>query len=184
MSRYHVAQVNIGKVRAPVEDPIMAEFRKNLDAINALADKSPGFIWRLQTTAGNATYFRPYEHDDRILMNMSVWKNVESLRHFVYRTAHAEFLRRRHEWFEKFVGIHTALWWVPIGHLPSIDEATKRLAHLEKYGPTEFAFTFKQTFPADEQFQKTIDWSSLSPVQPQPRCETGAHLFALRCAGA
>ena len=162
MTRYHIAQVNIGKVRAPVEDPLMAGFTTRLDELNALADSSPGFVWRLQTSAGNATYFRPYE-DNRILMNMSVWKTIEDLRYYVYHTVHAELLRHRHEWFEKFAGTYTALWWVPAGHRPGIDEARKRLAHLDQHGPTQFAFTFKNSCPQDEQFQKTIDWSGFQP---------------------
>src|SRR4030081_2284911 len=109
MNRYHVAQVNLGRVKAPVDDPSMAGFTARLDEINALADHSPGFVWRLQTSAGNATYFRPYD-DDNILMNMSVWETIETLRYYVYQTAHAEFLRHRHEWFDKFVGTYTALW--------------------------------------------------------------------------
>jgi Domain of unknown function (DUF3291) len=163
MGQYHIAQVNIGRVKAPVEDPIMAGFVARLDEINALAECSPGFVWRLQTSEGNATYFRPYPEDDRILINMSVWQTIESLRHYVYQTAHAELLRQRQAWFEKFAGSYTALWWVPAGHRPGMDEATKRLAHLEKHGPTQFAFTFKATFEPDEQFQKQIDWSSFQP---------------------
>lgn len=163
MGQYHIAQVNIGRVKAPVEDPIMAGFVARLDEINALAERSPGFVWRLQTSEGNATYFRPYPKDDRILINMSVWQTIESLRHYVYQTAHAELLRQRQAWFEKFAGSYTALWWVPAGHRPGMDEATKRLAHLEKHGPTQFAFTFKATFEPDEHFQKAIDWSSFQP---------------------
>ena len=163
MAQYHIAQVNIGRVKAPVEDPIMAGFVARLDEINALAERSPGFVWRLQTSEGNATYFRPYPEDDRILINMSVWQTIESLRHYVYQTAHAELLRQRQAWFEKFAGSYTALWWVPAGHRPGMDEATKRLAHLEKHGPTQFAFTFKTAFEPDEQFQKGIDWSSFQP---------------------
>jgi hypothetical protein len=141
----------------------MAGFVARLDEINALAERSPGFVWRLQTSEGNATYFRPYPHDDRILMNMSVWESVEVLRHYVYKTAHAELLRQREAWFERFAGVYMALWWVPAGHHPGIDEATKRLAHLEKHGPTQFAFTFKKVFDPDEQFQRGIDWSSFKP---------------------
>lgn len=163
MARYHIAQVNIGRVKAPVEDPLMAGFVGRLAEINALADRSPGFVWRLQTDAGNATYFRPYPDDDSILINMSVWETIEALRHFVYKTAHAELLHQREAWFEKFVGAYTALWWVPAGHRPGMDEARKRLAHLDKHGPTEFAFTFKTTFPPDERFQEAIDWSSFAP---------------------
>lgn len=162
MPQYHIAQINIGRVVAALDDPIMEGFVSRLDELNAIADRSPGFVWRLQTSAGNATYFRPYD-DDRILMNMSVWESVESLKHYVYRTMHAELLRHRHEWFEKFAGTYLALWWVPAGHVPGIDEAKKRLAHLDSHGPTEFAFTFKKVFPPDEAFQRAIDWSSFVP---------------------
>ena len=141
----------------------MAGFVSRLDEINALADRSPGFVWRLQTSEGNATYFRPYEHDDRILLNMSVWESVEALQHYVYHTMHSELLRQRRDWFEKFAGVCVALWWVPAGHIPGIDEAKKRLAHLETHGPTEFAFTFKQIFPPDQEFQRRIDWASFEP---------------------
>jgi hypothetical protein len=163
MARYQIAQVNIGRIKAPLDSALMAGFMSRLDEINALADKSPGFVWRLQTNEGNATYFRPYEHDDRILLNMSVWETVEALKHYVYKTVHAELLRHRHEWFEKFVGTYAALWWVPVGHKPGIDEAKKRLAHLERYGATEFAFTFQNVFEPDEKFQQEIDWSSFEP---------------------
>jgi hypothetical protein len=160
MTNYHVAQVNIGRIKAPLNDPIMAGFMNRLDELNALADRSPGFIWRLQTGEGNATYFRPYDHDDRILLNMSVWENMEVLKHYVYRSMHAELLRQRHEWFEKFEGTYAALWWVPQRHRPSIDEAKQRIAHLDTHGPTEFAFTFKSPFPPNEDFQKGINWSA------------------------
>jgi hypothetical protein len=163
MANYHIAQINIGRAKRPVEDPMMAGFMTRLDDLNALADRSPGFVWRLQTLEGNATYFRPYEHDDRILLNMSVWETIDALRHYVYKTAHAEMLRHREEWFERFAGIYLALWWVPVGHIPGIDEAKKRLAHLDQYGPTQFAFTFKTIVQPDEQFQQTIDWSSFEP---------------------
>jgi hypothetical protein len=160
---FHLAQVNIGKIRGPLDGPVMAGFMQRLEEINALADRSPGVVWRLQTDEGNATYFRPYEHDDRILLNMSVWESVEALKNYVYRTAHAELLRQRHEWFERFARVYMALWWVPAGHLPGIDEAKKRLEHLEKHGPTQYAFTFKNVFPPDEEFQRGIDWARFRP---------------------
>jgi hypothetical protein len=163
MGPYHLAQINIGRIKGPLDGPVMAGFMARLDEINALADADPGFVWRLQTNEGNATYFRPYPEDDRILLNMSVWKSIEALRHYVYKTMHAEVLRNRAEWFEKFNGVFMALWWVPAGHIPGIDEAKKRLAHLQEHGPTQFAFTFKQTFEPDEEFQRAIDWSSFIP---------------------
>jgi hypothetical protein len=161
MTKYQIAQVNIGRIKAQLDDPVMAGFVARLDEINELADHSPGFVWRLQTPEGNNTYLRPYE-DDRMLLNMSVWESVETLKQYVYKTAHAELLRQRHEWFEK-ISVYAALWWVPEGHLPGVDEAKKRLAHLDAHGATEFAFTFKTIFPADAKFQQSIDWSSFQP---------------------
>jgi hypothetical protein len=160
VGKYHIAQVNIGRVRAPLEDPLMVGFVTRLVELNALADRSPGFIWRLQTSEGDATYLRPYD-DDRILVNMSVWESVEALREYVYQSAHVELLRQRHQWFEQFAGAYVALWWVPVGHIPGIDEAKKRLAHLDEHGPTQFAFTFKTIFQPDEEYQRGTDW---------PRC--------------
>src|SRR5262249_29403330 len=162
---FHIAQINIGRIKAPLDDPIMAGFVTRLDEINALADKSPGFVWRLQNSEGNATDIRPFE-DQRVLLNMSVWETIDALKNYVYRTAHAELLRQRQAWFGKFDQAYIALWWVPAGHVPTINEAKHRLAHLEAHGPTQFAFTFKSFFPLDEEFQKKIAWSSFqdSPV--------------------
>lgn len=162
MAGYHIAQVNIARMRGPLDDPLMAGFVARLDEINAIADGSPGFVWRLQTSDGNATYVRPYD-DDRMLVNMSVWETIDALRNYVYPSAHRELLRQRQEWFEKFAGAFVALWWVPAGHIPGVDEAKKRLAHLDAHGPTEFAFTFKTIFQPDEGFQRSIDWSSFQP---------------------
>jgi len=162
MKTLHIAQVNIARMKGALEDPVMAGFVARLDEINALADRSPGFVWRLQTPEGNATYLRPYD-DDRIIFNMSVWESIEHLKRYVYYTAHVEVLKNRQAWFEKFGGAYTALWWVPQGHQPGIDEAKKRLAHLDAHGPTPFAFTFKDSFTADEQFVNGIDWSSFKP---------------------
>jgi Domain of unknown function (DUF3291) len=127
VAKYHIAQVNIGRARAPLDDARMAAFMSRLDEINALADRSPGFVWRLQTDEGNATYFRPYADDDHVLLNVSVWETIEALKHYMYRTAHADLLRHRHEWFENFAGAYMALWWVPVGHRPGIDEAHRAL---------------------------------------------------------
>ncbi|HZF19866.1 MAG TPA: DUF3291 domain-containing protein [Burkholderiales bacterium] len=162
MKILHLAQVNIGRMKGALEDPVMADFVARLDEINALADRSPGFVWRLQAEGGNATYLRPYD-DDRILFNMSVWESIEQLRRYVYYTAHVEILKRRQDWFERFSGAYTALWWVPQGHRPGVDEAKQRLAHLDAHGSTPFAFTFKHAFPADEHYVNGIDWSSFKP---------------------
>lgn len=157
----HLAQVNIARMRAPLDDPLMSGFVAQLDAINALADRSPGFVWRLQTEEGNATYLQPY--DDRILFNLSVWQTIEDLKQYVYRSAHADVLRRRQEWFKKFDAPYTALWWIPTTHTPSVDEAKQRLAHLTANGPSPFAFTSKVTFPPDEALIEATDWSAFEP---------------------
>ena len=158
----HLAQVNIARMKGAFEDDVMAGFRARLDEINALADRSPGFVWRLQTDEGNATYLRPFD-DDRILVNMSVWESVEHLKDYAYRTAHAEVLRQRQEWFERLDRPVVALWWVPAGHRPSMDEARKRLARLEAEGPTPFAFTFRQPFAPDAALIDSTDWSGFVP---------------------
>jgi hypothetical protein len=144
----HLAQVNIGRIRAPLDSAEMAGFVSRLDEINALAEQSPGFVWRLQTPAGNATALRPYE-DDRILINMSVWEDLESLRAYVFDSTHRELLVKRRDWFERLEGVYAALWWVPAGHEPSAHEARQRLALLAEKGPTAQAFTFKEPFPPE-----------------------------------
>jgi hypothetical protein len=146
---YHIAQVNIGRMRAPLDQPEMAGFVARLAELNALADGSPGFVWRLQTEAGDATYLRPYD-DERILFNLSVWESIEQLRDYVYRSAHREMIRQRSQWFEKLESMHQALWWISAGHIPSIEEAKQRLEYLRQHGETAHAFTFKQSFQPTE----------------------------------
>jgi heme-degrading monooxygenase HmoA len=147
-TRLELAQVNIGRARGEMTDPVMAEFIARLSEINALADQSPGFIWRLQTEDGDATAVRPYA-DTRILINLSVWADLAALRNYVYRSGHAAVMKRRREWFERFDRVYVALWWVPAGHRPSVAEAVARLAHLEKHGSTAFAFSFAESFAAE-----------------------------------
>src|SRR5215831_15865346 len=146
MSEYELAQLNIGIIRGPMDSPVMAEFAANLARINALADAAPGFVWRLQTEAGDATAIRPFD-DENMLLNMSVWRDADSLRRFVYRSAHADILRRRREWFVAVAEAILVLWWVPRGHRPGIEEAMERLTMLRTHGATPEAFTFRQTFP-------------------------------------
>jgi len=140
-----LAQLNIGRLRASTDDPLVAEFMAALDAINALAEASPGFVWRFQTEDGNATAVRPFE-DDLLLINMSVWESVEALGDYVYRSDHTAYLRRRREWFDRASEAYLVLWWVPAGHRPSVGEAIDRLQHLRTHGPTAHAFTFRHTF--------------------------------------
>ncbi len=147
-TRFQLAQVNIGRARGEMTDPVMAEFAANLPAINALAESSPGFVWRLQTEDGDATAVRPYA-DTRIMINLSVWEDLAALRDYVYRSAHAGVMRRRREWFERFERVFVALWWVPAGHRPSVAEAVERVEHLDRHGPTPFAFSFRDAFDPD-----------------------------------
>ena len=146
---FHLAQVNIARLRAPLDDPSIAGFVARLDDVNALADAAPGFVWRLQTDAGNATALRPYD-DDRILFNLSLWQSPEHLRDFVYRSAHVEVMRQRRSWFERYDGPYYALWWVPAGHIPSVDEAKERLEHLRAHGESALSFSFATLFPSPD----------------------------------
>lgn len=142
----HLAQVNVARARATIDDPLMAGFVARLDAINALAETSPGFVWRLKTDEGNATSLQPYD-DERILINLSVWETPEHLKQFVYRSAHTEVMRQRKDWFERFSGVYLAMWWIEPGHIPTIGEAKERLEHLQRHGESEFAFSFTRVFP-------------------------------------
>jgi hypothetical protein len=147
-SRFELAQLNIALMKEPLESPRMADFVANLDRINALAEASPGFVWRLKTDDGNATALRPL--GEQTLVNISVWRDVESLHHYVYRSMHVEIMRRRKEWFERMEQAFFVLWWVPKGHRPTIEEAVARLERLRTQGPTSQAFTFRERFPAPD----------------------------------
>jgi hypothetical protein len=144
---FHLAQANVATLLAPLESPQLAEFVGALEPINALADTSPGFVWRLQTGEGDATSIRVFA-DDRILLNMSVWESIDALDDFVYRSAHTTVMRRRAEWFERAVEPYLVLWWIPEGELPAAADAEPRLAALRERGPTPFAFTLRRRFPA------------------------------------
>lgn len=143
---FHLAQINIARAKAPLDSPIMRGFVDALDEINALADASPGFVWRFQTAEGNAVGERAYD-DPLVLVNFSVWASVDALKAYVYRSAHVKFIAARHQWFEKLPGPHFALWWIPAGNLPNVTEAKDRLEHLHLHGPSERAFMFHPPFP-------------------------------------
>ncbi|MDA8016617.1 MAG: DUF3291 domain-containing protein [Thermoanaerobaculia bacterium] len=143
---WHIAQFNIGRVRAPLDNPSMAGFVNQLDAINAIADAAPGFVWRLQNEDGDATSFRPYD-DDSILVNMSVWSSIEALHDYVYRSVHVGPIRDRKQWFLPLDRPHQALWWIPAGHIPTVEEAVERLELIRHRGPSPQAFTFQKRFP-------------------------------------
>ena len=146
MASYHVAQCNIGRVLAPLDSPQLAGFVAALEPVNRMADEAPGFVWRLQTEAGDATAIRAFE-DDMLLLNMSVWESIEALAEFTYRTTHRDVMRRRREWFERLADAYLVLWWVPAGTLPTVVEARARLEVLRRDGPTPRAFTFRSPFP-------------------------------------
>jgi hypothetical protein len=161
---YELAQLNIGVIKGPMDSPVMADFAANLNRINALAEQAPGFIWRLQTDEGDATAIRPFD-DKNMLVNMSVWRDVESLRRFVYRSEHVDILRRRGQWFERMSEAFLVLWWVPEGHRPSVAEAIAKLEILRCHGPTAEAFTFRQSYPAPDAVEsRSLDLGDECPA--------------------
>jgi hypothetical protein len=152
---YVLAQVNIGRLTAPLDSRRLAGFVAALDSVNAVADAAPGFVWRLQTEDGNATAIRAFEQDAEgadggILINMSVWESVEALGAYVYGPAHIAVLRRRRQWFEPMKEAYTALWWIPRSHIPTVHEAEERVNHLRAQGPTPHAFTLRVHFPSPD----------------------------------
>ena len=144
-----LAQINVARLRAPIDDPRTAEFVDALERINAVADEAPGFVWRLQTEDGDATAIRAFD-DELMIVNMSVWTSLEALAEYVYRSGHEAFLRRRREWFEERVEAHQALWRVEGGHRPDVAEGLERLADLRRHGPSPRAFTFREPFAAQK----------------------------------
>ena len=149
---HHLAELNIGRIRHPLDDPRMADFADNLALVNGIAERSSGFVWRFTDASGNATNTRPFE-DPLMIVNVSVWENVESLEKYVWQTVHKRFYGRRHEWFDKFEGPYFVMWWVPAGHRSSIQEAVGRLDHLKANGPSEHAFGWESL--ASAQLWKT-----------------------------
>ena len=147
-SNYHLAQINIARIKGVnLEDPIMKEFVDNLDRINLLAEQSEGFVWRLKDEENNATNFNPY-NDEQVIVNISVWERLEDLEQYVFKTMHAQFLRRRKEWFHKFESAHTAMWWIEAGTTPTVEEAVAKLAELEQHGASKSVFDFKNKYPS------------------------------------
>lgn len=145
-AKFHLAEVNVGRLRAPIDHPMIKDFADNLDRINALAESSPGFVWRLKGDGNNATDLA-IDGDPLFIPNLSVWEDIPSLGAYVYRSGHVEIMRRRKEWFEH-MDTYMALWWVPVGHEPTVEEALEKLTLLKAHGPTPAAFTFKTPFPA------------------------------------
>lgn len=144
---YYLAQINVALMKAPLKDPIMAEFAAALDEVNAVAEKSPGFVWRLKTPSGNATEIRAYP-DPKMLVNVSVWQSVEQLKVYVYKSLHGDFFIRRRNWFKKYQGEHFAMWWIRSGHLPTVEEGKAKLEYLELHGDSPESFTFAKPYSA------------------------------------
>jgi hypothetical protein len=153
-SGYHLAELNIARMLAPLDDAVMADFTNNLDRINRLGDESPGFVWRFQSEEGNATTFRPFP-DDMIIVNLSVWESIDALFQYVYYSEHADYFRRRKEWFHKIDLSAVVMWWIPVGHVPTLEEAKERYDHLAQHGPTPHAFTFKQRYSIEDLLKAT-----------------------------
>ena len=145
MPRFHLAQLNVARAVAPLDHGRMADFMNRLDEVNALAEGSPGFVWRLKTDAGNATDIKVTD-DPLFIINMSVWESIDHLHAYVYRSDHKDLFARRFEWFERSQGPSMVLWWQPVGVEPTADQALERLQLLAERGPTQDAFTFKQRF--------------------------------------
>ena len=143
MTMLHLAQLNIGRIRYSLDDPRMADFVNNLDRVNAIAEHTPGFVWRLQDDSGNATAIHAFD-DPRMLLNMSVWESVDALERFVWQTVHKRIYGRRPEWFEPLDRPHFVMWWVPAGHRPDVAEAKSRLEHLWAHGPSDYAFGWER----------------------------------------
>ena len=141
----HLAELNIGRMKGEdINDPIMARFKEQLEEINALAEGSAGFIWRLKDESGDATNIRAYE-DPQMAVNMSVWEDFSALEAYVYSGRHVEVMKSRRDWFHR-MDFYMVLWWVPVGHIPTVEEAKKRLDFLQQNGASPYAFTFRQKF--------------------------------------
>jgi hypothetical protein len=148
MSRYQLAQLNVGELKAPLDSPELKDFVDNLDRINALAEAADGFVWRLVGDGNDATSLRPL--GENVIVNMSVWRDADSLRRFVYQSAHTPIMKRRREWFARMMDAYMCLWWVPAGHRPTVAEAVARLRQLRQHGPTPESFTFGEAFAAPD----------------------------------
>ena len=150
--KYQLAQINVARmIGVNIDDPIMKEFVDNLNRVNELAENSPGFIWRLKDDSNNASNFNPFI-DEQVIINISVWKDIESLENFTYKTFHTDFLKKK--WFYKYGKAHFAIWWIKEGKHPSIEESIEKIEHLQLNGPSEKAFNFKDKFKEPNNYQK------------------------------
>ncbi len=163
MTDWHLAQFNIATARFALDDPRIADFMAQLDDINGLAERSPGFVWRLQSDSGNATDIKVSD-DPNLVVNMSVWQSPETLFEFAYKSAHREVMTRRREWFVPPSGAYQVLWWVEVGTRPTAQQGMERLARLNRHGPSAHAFNFKTRFPLPGEAGEPSD------LAPEPYC--------------
>lgn len=145
---WHLAELNVARLRQPLDHPDTAEFVAALDAINALAESSPGFVWRLTDESGHSSSYVRADDDPLVIINLSVWESPDHLHEFVFHTAHTPFLRRRREWFERMPDVFLVCWWVPVGHVPTVEESLERLGRLRREGVSDDAFTLRDRRPA------------------------------------
>jgi hypothetical protein len=145
---FHLAQLNIARLLAPIDSPQLADFVDALDRINELGEASPGFVWRMQDDGGNATAIPVFDDDDAFIANLTVWESVEALADFAYGDDHVAVMRRRREWFSRMAEAYLVLWWIPVGTTPTLVEAIERLVHLREHGPSPYAFTIREAWPA------------------------------------
>jgi len=151
--KYQIAQVNIGKILGLMDGTIMRDFAVNLEPINQLAEQSKGFVWRLKDEEDNATNIKVFE-DDMIIINMSVWETIDDLFKFTYQTQHADFLKRRREWFERLKDMYMVLWYIPAGNIPAPQDAIEKLKYVNEHGDTPHAFSFRNRFSVED-FKQT-----------------------------
>ena len=147
MTEYHLAQLNIATALASMDSGVMKDFAENLERINGIGEASPGFVWRLKDDSGDATSIQVYD-DPNILVNLTVWQDADALKYFLFKTDHAQFLKRKKEWFKPVREANYVLWWVPVGHIPNVLEAKAKLEYLREHGDSPQAFSFKKLFPA------------------------------------
>jgi len=143
----HLHQLNVARLRHPLDHPASSEFVAVLDAVNAIAEASPGFVWRLRDDAGRSSSYVSAHDDPQLIVNLTTWTDVDSLRHFTYRSGHGAYLRRRREWFERPASAHLVCWWAPAGASPELGDALGRLAALREHGPGPSGFTLADPFP-------------------------------------
>ena len=154
-SGYHLAQLNIATMKYALDSPEMADFVNAIPEVNRAAERHPGYIWRLQDEedggygyGGSTSQRLPGYDSATTLVNMSVWRDLASLLDYIRDPKHLAVMRRRREWFDKMASAHLVLWWLPAGHLPSLEEATAKLKLLIGHGPSAAAFNFSKNFPA------------------------------------